>query len=66
MDADGALHLTAAPEEAPQGQVQLHRVAVHLGELDEEVDGLVRALIEQVVEAAQEGGIRDGPAAAAT
>ena len=63
MDADGPVHLAPPAEEPPQGQLHLRRLAVHFRQLDEDIDGLVRLIVEQVVEAAKIGGI-GGPAAA--
>ncbi len=63
MNADGPVHLPPAAKEPPQGQLHLGRLAVHLRQLDEDVDGLVRLIVEQIVETAKIGGV-GGPAPA--
>ena len=50
VDADGPVRLAAAAEQAAQGEVGLHRVRVHLRHADEDLDGLVRLLVEQEVQ----------------
>src|SRR5690606_3544304 len=55
MDTDRAIGLTAAAEQAAEGEVQLDGLWIDAHRLDEGVDGLVRLLVEQEVEAAQVG-----------
>jgi hypothetical protein len=43
VDADGAVHFAAATEKRAQRQMRLHRLAVHLGQLEKDINGLVWA-----------------------
>ena len=58
VHADGPLELAATPEQAAQGEVQVHRVGVVLDGLDEGVDGLVLLLVEQQAQALEVGSRR--------
>ena len=51
VEADGAVDLAAAAEQAAQRHVGLHRVLVDLGQFQEHLDGLVGLLVEEVVQA---------------
>ena len=63
MDADRPIHLPPPPEEAPQGQLHLGGLAVHLRQLDEDIDRLVGLVVEQVIEATEIGRVwRAAPA----
>ncbi len=55
MHADGPIGLAAAAKQVAQGEVQLDRLGVHLGGLQEGVDGLVWLLVEQEVESLEIG-----------
>src|SRR5581483_597594 len=56
VHADRSIDLAAAAKEIAERQVRLDRVAVELGELQEHFDGLVRLLVEQIIEAAEVAG----------
>ena len=53
MHADGAVDFAAAAEEAAQRELQLDRLRVLLGDLQERLDRLVGLLVQQEVEAAE-------------
>ena len=41
MDADSPVHISPVPKETTQSQVDLRRLAVHLGELHEDIDSFL-------------------------
>src|SRR5690606_10322327 len=51
-----AVDFTAPPEQVAQRDLGLEGVLVELGDVQEQLDGLVRLLAEQVVQAAEIGG----------
>ncbi len=50
VHADRALHFAAPAKQAAQREVQLGRLGIELGHLDESIDGAVGLLIEQEVQ----------------
>ena len=55
VQADRAIDFTAAAEQMAERELGFDRVLVDLGDLQEQLDGLVLLLVEQVVEAAEVG-----------
>jgi hypothetical protein len=53
VQADGAIDFTAAAEQVAQRDLGLEGFLVQLGDVQEQLDGLVRLLVEQVVQAAE-------------
>jgi hypothetical protein len=53
MDADGAIDLAAATEQIRQCQVGLDGLGIDLDQPNEDLDGLVLLLVEQVIEATE-------------
>jgi len=51
VDTDGPIHLPPVTEQTAHGQVQLDGLAVLLQHADEDIDGLVMLVIEQVAQA---------------
>src|SRR3569832_1763916 len=51
MNAYGTVDLAALTEQITEREVYLHRVAVHLQHTHETFDGLVRLLVEEIIEA---------------
>jgi hypothetical protein len=68
MDADGALHLAAAAVQRAEREVRLDGVGARIQKLQEHVEGAVRLLGDEVVEACQVVGMElaeaPGPALA--
>src|SRR5690606_40895940 len=56
VQADGAVDLAAATEQVPQRDLGFERVLVQLGNVQEQLDRLVRLFVEQVVEATEVRG----------
>jgi hypothetical protein len=55
MDADGAVGFTAAAEQAAQREIQFDGFGVDLGGFEKGLDGLVRLLVEEKIQAAKIG-----------
>src|SRR5438105_14939806 len=53
MHADGAVELALAPEETSQRKMQIDGLRIDLHHFDERLDGLVRLLVEQEIQAAK-------------
>src|SRR4030067_863233 len=49
MNTDGALHLTTPAKQAPKSKMRFDGFSVHLQHLGEQLDSLVRLLVEQLV-----------------
>ena len=55
VDADRPIGLAAPPEQVAQREMQLDRLRVDLGDFEEGIDGLVRLLVEQEIQALKIG-----------
>ena len=49
MDGDGAVDLPAAPEQAPEGELDLGGVPIRLRHAREDLGGVVEAVVDQVI-----------------
>ena len=56
VQADGAVDFAAAAEQVAERDLGFERVLVQLRDVQEQLDRLVRLLVEQVVQAAEIGG----------
>ena len=68
MDRDGAIDFAAAPEQAPERELDLGRIAIRCRHAREDLGGVVEAVVDEVIEAhvviaRQANGAR-GPVAA--
>jgi hypothetical protein len=50
VEANGPVDFAAAPEQVAERHVRFDRVLVDLGQFQKHLDGLVRLLVEQVIE----------------